>query len=84
MYVRKPNKVHGGVGGIGKSARSFLREIMSDKDTFESVFNTDNGKFVIARKGGKKQIKTGLYKQALQNTRTNRIICNCFKFLSDM
>ena len=62
VYVRKPNKVLGGVGGIGKSARYFLREIMSDKETFESVFNTDNGKFVIARKGGKKQIKTGLYK----------------------
>ncbi len=62
MYRRKPNLVKGGVGGIGKTARYFLREIKDNAETFESVFNEMTGKFIIGRKGGKKQIKTCLYR----------------------
>lgn len=62
VQVRKPNSVKGGVGGIGKTARSHLKQIKKGKETFHSVFNTANGKFLIARKGGKTLVKTGMYR----------------------
>ncbi len=65
VQVRKPNSVKGGVGGIGKTARSHLKQIKKGKETFHSVFNTANGKFLIARKGGKTLVKTGMYRCAV-------------------
>ncbi len=62
MHFRDPKSVKGGVGGIGKSARTFLRQISEGSETFDSVFNIRSGKFVIARKDGKKQFKTCLYR----------------------
>ncbi len=62
VYHRKPNSVKGGVGGMGKTARYFLRRIKDNAETFQSVFNEKSGKFIIGRKGGKKQIKTCLYR----------------------
>ncbi len=62
LYTREPNSVKGGVGGISKLARQFLRQIKNGLETFESVFNGKSGKFIIARKNGKKTIKTCLYR----------------------
>ncbi len=59
---RQPGKVKGGIGGIGKTARAHLRDIRDGKMTFSQAFNTDYGKFLIARQKGKKEIKTGLYR----------------------
>ncbi len=47
---------------MGKSARYFLGQIKDNAETFDSVFNETTGKFIIGRKGGKKQIKTCLYR----------------------
>ncbi len=62
VQERQPNKVKGGIGGIGKSARSLLHGIVDGQHGFKDAFNTTDGAFVIARKEGKRAIKTGVYK----------------------
>ena len=64
----------GGVGGIGKSARYYLREIQDGKMTFHAAFNGKDGQFIIAREGGKKLIKTGLYRYRYN---TRRLFQDC-------
>ncbi len=55
-------EVEGGVGGMGKMARGHLRDIKRGKATFGDKFNTENGEFIIARKEGKRQYKTAMYR----------------------
>ncbi len=73
---RDHKKVPGGVGGMGKHARACLREIQENPEkTFHGAFNTESGKFIIARKGGKKQIKIGLYRYNINKNKLFSMTC---------
>ena len=46
------NKVkipEGRISGVGKTARGYIKQISNGSFTFAQVFNTDDGRFVIAR-----------------------------------
>ena len=54
----------GGIGGSDKTARSYIKRIKDNPDdmSFTKAFNPTDGKFIIARKGGKKQMKKIIFK----------------------
>ncbi len=62
MQERKPNKVRGGIGGIGKTFRAILTLIQNGDTTFKEAFHGKTGLFLIARKDGKKLMKTCMYR----------------------